>query len=87
MTIGDGLVTYRADNVIDYGQYNHAITVGGYTCGNCGTWVGSWQHNCYSRNLYTYVPIVITPQPDVAELLDEVKKLRKELKRARKGDA
>lgn len=81
MTIGDTSVM----NVVDYGQ--HTYTWNGGVCFRCNArYVGS--HACpyywpVVATTVTYVPSVVDSRVD--ELLDEVKKLRKELKRARKS--
>lgn len=82
MSNGDGGMNCTAVSVIDYGQYS---SWNGGVCYRCGIhYVGS--HLCsywpVVPTVVTYVPSVVDPRVD--ELLSEVKKLRRDLKRARK---
>lgn len=69
-------------------HYDGSYTWNGDVCWRCGTrYVGS--HICYwpvVPTTTTYIPTVVT-DPRINELLEEVKKLRRELKKARKDDS
>lgn len=78
-------------NVIDYGQFNttSGTAWNGGICSSCGVryvgthWCAYW--SVLPPTVTTYIPTIVSP--DVTELVAEVKKLRKELKRQRKAES
>jgi len=69
----------------DYYYYpTYPLYTGGYTCPGCGTWVMyGYYHNCYPKTVISY-PVYIQQPVDFTPLLEKLDELTEEIKKLRK---